>query len=57
MTEMDYFAQKPEMDMKSFFESKGLRIAAATDPVPVGCAPPPKDTAWVASADSTAEVN
>jgi hypothetical protein len=56
MTEMDYFAQKPEMDMKSFFEGKGLRMAA-TDPVPVPCAPPPKDSVWVAPSESTTEAN
>jgi hypothetical protein len=52
MTEMDYFAQKPEMDMKSFFAGKGLRMAD----VPVtGCAPPPKDSVWVAPVEAPAE--
>jgi hypothetical protein len=56
MTEMDYFSQKPEMDMKSFFEGKDLRNAA-TDPVPVAGAPPPKDTYWAEPAQSTTEPN
>ena len=30
--EMDYFAQKPELDLKAFFESKGMKRA---DSVPV----------------------
>jgi hypothetical protein len=52
MTEMDYFAQKPEMDMKSFFEGRALRMAE----VPAtGIAPPPKDTAWVAPVEPATE--
>jgi hypothetical protein len=53
MTEMDYFAQKPEMDMTSFFQGKGLNMA---EQVPAtGCAPPPKDTYWVAPTEAPAE--
>jgi len=54
MREMDYFAQKPDLNLNSFFEAKGIRMASdsAVDspvrkPTP-GAAPPPKDTAWVA---------
>jgi len=44
--QMDYFEQKPDLDLKAFYEAKGLKL----DKVPVsGAAPPPKDTAWVAT--------
>jgi hypothetical protein len=52
MTEMDYFSQKPEMDMSGFFKTRGLRMAEA--PVPT-IAPPPKDTAWVAPVSPSEE--
>lgn len=46
--QMDYFEQKPNLDLKSFFEARGLKLAqAGPTPTPI-CAPPPKDTAWVA---------
>ncbi|MFP5265318.1 MAG: hypothetical protein ACLGJB_25820 [Blastocatellia bacterium] len=50
---MDYFDQKPDLDLKPFFESKGLKLDG---PVPVsGAAPPPKDTAWVATPNTPDE--
>lgn len=58
MREMDHIAQNPDLDLKSFFETKGIRMASDSSadssadtpvrkPTP-GAAPPPKDTAWVA---------
>ncbi|MFP5265319.1 MAG: hypothetical protein ACLGJB_25825 [Blastocatellia bacterium] len=46
--QMDYFDQKPDLDLKPFFEGKGLKLDG---PVPVSGAgaPPPKDTYWVAT--------
>ena len=44
--QMEYFEQKPELDLSSFFECKGIKLDKA-GPVS-GAAPPPKDTAWVA---------
>lgn len=45
----EYFEQKPNMDLKPFFETKGIKMDKATPIGPVsGAAPPPKDTAWVA---------
>lgn len=49
-SEMDYFEQKPNLDLKSFFEIKGLKMDAAGTPV-TGVAPPPKGHAWVAPDD------
>lgn len=59
MRNMDYFAQKPDLDLQSFFEAKGLRMADRPSDRPIdkpiqpapGAAPPPKDTAWVAIPD------
>jgi hypothetical protein len=46
--EMDYFAQKPDIDLKAFFEGKGVRMSDVEQAEPVARpAPPPKDTAWV----------
>ena len=45
--QMDYFDQKPKMDLKPFFEAKGIKMDKAVVPI-AGAAPPPKDTAWVA---------
>lgn len=43
--QMDYFEQKPDLDLNAFFQARSLKL----DKVPVsGIAPPPKDTAWVA---------
>jgi hypothetical protein len=49
---MDYFNQKPDLDMKAFYESKGVRRAVNTA-VQSGAAPPPKDSAWVSQSDDT----
>ena len=44
----EYFEQKPNLDLKPFFETKGIKM----NKVPVsGAAPPPKDSAWVAVPD------
>jgi hypothetical protein len=49
---MDYFEQKPDLDLKAFFEAKGMKM----DSTPVsGYAPPPKDTAWVAQPETPTE--
>jgi hypothetical protein len=59
--EMDYFTQKPELDLRAFFEGKGVSMSEAdtttTRPtVPgTGAAPPPKDTYWVAETVGDAE--
>ena len=45
--QMDYFDQKPDLDLSSFFKAKGLKMERI-GPV-AGAAPPPKDTAWVAT--------
>jgi hypothetical protein len=54
MQEMDYFNQKPNLDMKAFYEGKGVRQAANV-PVQSGAAPPPKDSVWVSQSDQTEE--
>ena len=46
-SEMDYFEQKPNLDLTSFFKGKGIKLDKS-GPVS-GAAPPPKDTAWVAT--------
>lgn len=52
--QMDYFDQKPNLDLTPFFEGKGLKL---DDTVPVNGAgaPPPKDTYWCAAPDNTEE--
>ena len=48
--EMDYFDQKPELDLSPFFKAKGMRLA---DPIEIARpAPPPKDTYWCATPDN-----
>lgn len=49
--QMDYFEQKPNLDLKSFFQAKGIKMDKAGVPVS-GYAPPPKDTAWVAPVET-----
>ena len=51
--EMDYFAQRPDLDLKPFFEGKAVK-RSSSEPVAAG-APPPKDTYWVAEKDIPAE--
>ena len=47
-SEMDYFEQKPNLDLTSFFEARGLKLAQTGPTGPIAAAaPPPKDTAWV----------
>lgn len=52
--QMDYFDQKPDLDLKPFFEGKGMKLDG---PVPVegAGAPPPKDTYWCATEDNAEE--
>ena len=50
MREMDYFDQKPNLDMRAFYEAKGIKLASSSQPVS-SAAPPPKDTAWVSEKD------
>lgn len=51
-SEMDYFDQKPDLDLTPFFESKGIKL----DKVPVStAAPPPKGHGWVENSDNTEE--
>lgn len=45
--EMDYFAQKPDLDLRAFFQGRGISMAEADEPIS-RIAPPPKDTYWVA---------
>jgi hypothetical protein len=52
--QMDYFEQKPDLDLKQFFEAKGMKLDGAV-PVESGAAPPPKDTAWCATEEDTEE--
>jgi hypothetical protein len=48
MSEMDYLAQKPDLDLRAFFEGRGASLAeSAPEPI-TRYAPPPKDTYWVA---------
>lgn len=51
--QMDYFEQKPEMDLKPFFKGKGIQLSDA-EPISRP-APPPKDTYWVAPVDTPVE--
>lgn len=50
--EMDYIAQKPDLDLQAFFEGKGMSMTEVDRPIPSEpvsrAAPPPKDTYWVA---------
>jgi hypothetical protein len=50
MREMDYFDRKPDLDMKSFYEGRGV-VLSSTRGMAAG-APPPKDTYWVAEPEN-----
>jgi hypothetical protein len=50
--QMDYFAQKPDLDLKPFFAGKGIKLADSVPTSGAG-APPPKDTYWVATPENT----
>lgn len=68
MRNMDYFAQNQDLDLRSFFESKGLRLSddpaegpsdnpvdtPINKPIPPRWAPPPKDSVWVSAPDQDA---
>ena len=55
--QMDYFEKKPGLDLKQFFEARGMKLDGQVPVEGVG-APPPKDTAWcVASDDAEEESN
>ena len=49
--QMDYFEQKSSLDLTSFFKAKGLKMDKVGVPIS-GIAPPPKDSAWVATTDT-----
>jgi hypothetical protein len=50
---MDYFEQKPSMDLKPFFEAKGIKLNNA-EPV-TAAAPPPIGHAWVETQNTPEE--
>jgi hypothetical protein len=52
--QMDYFDQKPGLDLTEFFEGKGMKLDEEV-PVAGAGAPPPKDTYWCANTDNTEE--
>jgi hypothetical protein len=43
-SEMDYFDQKPDVDLTPFFETKGIKLNNA-EPI-TAVAPPPKGNFW-----------
>ena len=52
--QMDYFDQKPGLDLKPFFDAKGMKLDGPAPIEGVG-APPPKDSAWCSTSDNTEE--
>ena len=52
--QLDYFDQKPDLDLTPFFEGKGVQFDGI-EPVGGAGAPPPKDTYWCSTSDNTEE--
>jgi hypothetical protein len=48
MQQMDYFDQKPDLDMKAFYEGRAVKLAGEAN---TSCAPPPVGSVWVAQDD------
>lgn len=53
--QMDYFEKKPGLDLKQFFEAKGMKLDGRVPAKSAGAAPPPKDLGWCATDEDTEE--